>query len=262
MKNINERIKQLRKQKGFTQESMAERLHIARSTYSKLESGNTKLDHDRLINISKILDVPISEIDDPVLKSISDELSLMLSQTNEQLSEKLYRVIPFENLTSKHFELLRQKNFDNKDAYEDTPLGGRIYKFGPRNVFGFMIENCGMEVLFQRNLILDDYWIYRWKEYLKSKEKIKMFFDENGKFNIEDNNDIEYDDKDYFLVYMILLKFTGNKEQCVQYAERDFPEGVNEWEALEYLKNKTGALDGEILCFSIDGYDPVTEIIK
>jgi transcriptional regulator with XRE-family HTH domain len=253
MKNTQEKIKQLRRKKGLTQESMAKLLHIGRSTYCKFELGITKIDYERLKLISNILDVPISEITKEKYTSSepsSKELSLMLFQTKDQLSQKLYRVTSFDNLTPQHLELLRQKGFDSKEKYEDTPLNGRIYEFGPKDIFKFMIENCGMKVLFERNLILDDYWQNAWKEYIKNKES-KTF-----------KTNIELDDQDYFLVYMLLLKFSGGKEKYVQFAERDFLELGDEWNVLEYLKTITGALDGEIICFTTEGYDPVTEIIK
>lgn len=249
MDKITTTIRQLRKKKGFTQKSIAERLHMARSTYSKIESGNTALDYERLVNISKVLDVPVSEIikenGDPVFKSIAEELSLMLLQTDDQLSEKLYRMIQYQDLKPEHKKLLQEKGFDSQEAYENTPLGGRIYAFGPKDVFLFMVQNCGMEVLFQRNMILNDYWTKRWKTCLK-----------------REGSEIEIDDRDYFVTYIFMLKMPGNKERWVQFAERDFPEGADEWDALDYLKEKTGALDGKIMCWGKDGYDPVTEIIK
>lgn len=266
MYEITSIIKQLRKKKGLTQKTMAERLHMARSTYSKIESGNTALNYERLVNISKVLNVPLTEIiienGDSIFKSIAEEFSLMLHLTEYWLSEKLYRMVAYKDLKPEHKKLLQEKGFNNQEAYENTPLGGRIYEFGPRDVFRFIVENCGMDVLFRRNMILDDYWNCKWKKYLKEKSKTSIDFNADEQFYIGNKNTIEIDDTDYFLVYMIELKMPGNKNRHVQFAERDFPEGVDEWGALDYLKVKTGALDGDILCFSIDGYEHITEIIK
>ena len=263
MDKITKTIKQLRKQKGFTQKSMAERLQMARSTYSKLESGNTKLDFERLVNISKALDVTIVEIiDDPVYNSISEELTLMLFSTDYQLSGKLCRTTPYEELTAENLQLLRKKGFDNKEKYEDTPLGGRIYAFGPRDVFRFMVEDCGMETLFRSNLIKDSYWTQKYQEYKKQKDKISICLNENGQIEYEDKDHIEIDDRDYFVVFIIELIMQGNKDRWVQISERDFPEGTDERGALEYVINKTGALSGQIMCFSLEGYGPEFEIIK
>jgi transcriptional regulator with XRE-family HTH domain len=264
MDNIKTTIKRLRKEKHLTHKSMGERLNMARSTYSKLESGETKLDCTILVNISKVLDVPLSDIikenGDPVFKSFSAELDLMLLQTEYWLSQMKYSMIPFSKLTTEHIKLLKEKGFNTKEDYENTPLGGRIYDFGPRDLFRFMVENCGMSVLFERSLITNEHWKKRWNNYLKSKEKISINFNKVEDFVYEDKNEVQVDDHDYFLVYIFQLKFSGGKEQYFQLAERNFPEGADEFDALELIKLKTGALDGDIVCFTTDGYDPVTDI--
>jgi transcriptional regulator with XRE-family HTH domain len=263
MDNIKAIIKQFREAKGFTHETMAQRLHMARSTYSKLESGKTGLNFELVINISKILDIPLNSIinDDPVYKSISDELSMMVSKTHNRLSDQLLSMIPYDKLTPEHKKLLKEKGFETKEAYESTPLRGRIYEFGSRDVLRILFENCGMDILFRRNLITDDYWVNRWSTYCKNGEKITMSFGENDKFIFNDKNGMEIDTHDYFVAYQAELKMTGNKERWIQFAERDFPACVDEWEALEYIKKKTSALEAEILCFTTDGFDPFAEII-
>mgnify|MGYP003952540319 CR=1 FL=1 len=46
--NVPERLRQLRKKKGLTQQEIAEQLHMSQNAYSLLESGKTKLDIQRL----------------------------------------------------------------------------------------------------------------------------------------------------------------------------------------------------------------------
>lgn len=100
--DINIVIRRLREAKGFTHQTMAERLHIARSTYSKLESGKTELNYRTLVNISKALNVPLTIIikdnSDTDFKSISDELAIMLFQTHHQLTKVHYEMIPYNEL--------------------------------------------------------------------------------------------------------------------------------------------------------------------
>lgn len=264
MQSIITTIKRLRRERRLTHKSIADRLNMARSTYSKIESGDTALDIERLINISKVLDVPVTEIlkenGDPVFSSIVDELEMMLLLTHEQLSQIKYRMVAYENLTLQQKEILRKKGFNTREEYEDTPLGGRIYEFGPRRLFRFMVENCHMSVLFERNLIKDEHWRKRWEDYLKSRANISFGFKNDGGYYYEDKNEIEIDDHDYFIVNIILLKLPGGKEEYYQFAMRDFPEGFDEMDAVEYIKTKKGAWDGDIVCFTTDGYDPVTEI--
>ncbi|MBY0426616.1 MAG: helix-turn-helix domain-containing protein [Cytophagales bacterium] len=272
MEKVNITIKELRKKKGITQKSMAERLFMSRSTFSKIESGNTNLYYDTLASISKILDIPISEIikenEDQVFKSRENDLSLMLYQTNYWLSEKLYKIVPFNELSIKQKKLLKEKGFDTKEKYENTLLGGRLYKFGPKDVFRHMVENYGMDVLFKRKMLFDRYWNLKWEKYLKDKEKWNALLEENDFESLfdnerfDENGDWEIDEREYFSVCYILLSMPENKQKLVQFARRDFPNGADESEVSEYLMMKTGALFVEFLSEGFEGYDPVNEIIK
>lgn len=62
MKAIEEKIRNVRELKNFTQEYMAERLGITQAGYSKIENGGTKLSYSKLSEISKILDVEVEEL--------------------------------------------------------------------------------------------------------------------------------------------------------------------------------------------------------
>ncbi|MEZ4906700.1 MAG: helix-turn-helix transcriptional regulator [Saprospiraceae bacterium] len=62
MNNIAGRIKKLRISKGMNQDDIASRLNISQSAYTKIENGITKLDIERITELSKILEVDISEL--------------------------------------------------------------------------------------------------------------------------------------------------------------------------------------------------------
>lgn len=51
-------VRSLRLQKELREADMAEALGMSRSAYSRLESGQTRMDIDRLVAISKVLGVP------------------------------------------------------------------------------------------------------------------------------------------------------------------------------------------------------------
>lgn len=51
------RLKEMRKAKGLTQKEVAEKLHIAQSSYSLWESGKTKIDVDTIKVLAEILGV-------------------------------------------------------------------------------------------------------------------------------------------------------------------------------------------------------------
>jgi transcriptional regulator with XRE-family HTH domain len=54
MNGLNLNIKRLRKNFPYTQEEMAEKLNLSVGAYKKIENGITKLDIDRLNQISKL----------------------------------------------------------------------------------------------------------------------------------------------------------------------------------------------------------------
>jgi transcriptional regulator with XRE-family HTH domain len=62
MEKILENIKNLRKEKGLSQESVAFDLGIDYSTYGKLERGHISLSVERMIEIAEILNVPLLDL--------------------------------------------------------------------------------------------------------------------------------------------------------------------------------------------------------
>lgn len=60
--NLSEKIRQIRLQKGLSQENMADMLGLSTTAYGDLERGRTELSVSRLENIAKLLDVPLSEL--------------------------------------------------------------------------------------------------------------------------------------------------------------------------------------------------------
>lgn len=52
--NVAEKIKRLRKSKGFSQEDMAEKLHISQSAYARIETGES---HSWAAHIEKLSEI-------------------------------------------------------------------------------------------------------------------------------------------------------------------------------------------------------------
>lgn len=90
---LKDNIKAIRKSKGLSQEELSVKLNVVRQTISKWEQGLSVPDSEMLIQISEILETPVStllgenisesKIDD--LKVISEKLeiiNLQLSQRN------------------------------------------------------------------------------------------------------------------------------------------------------------------------------------
>ncbi len=59
---FNEKLIQLRKEKGLSQEELGEKLNVARQTISKWELGETTPEMDKLVQISEIFDISLDNL--------------------------------------------------------------------------------------------------------------------------------------------------------------------------------------------------------
>ncbi len=60
--NLSEKIRQIRLQKGLSQENRADMLGLSTTAYGDIERGRTELSVSRLENVAKLLDVPLPEL--------------------------------------------------------------------------------------------------------------------------------------------------------------------------------------------------------
>lgn len=83
-------LKTLRKQKGFSQEELAVRLHVVRQTVSKWEKGLSVPDAGLLLQIAEILEVNVATLlgeNIPEDRS-QNELAEQLARISEELASK------------------------------------------------------------------------------------------------------------------------------------------------------------------------------
>ena len=87
---FSENLKALRKQKGFSQEELAARLHVARQTISKWEKNLSVPDAVTLIRLAEILEVSVSELLGEKIKNenVTSDVAAQLSRIKEQLAIK------------------------------------------------------------------------------------------------------------------------------------------------------------------------------
>ena len=87
---FGENLKTLRKQKGFSQEELATRLHVVRQTISKWEKNLSVPDADTLIRLAEILEVSVSELLGAKIENenTANDVAEQLSRINEQLAIK------------------------------------------------------------------------------------------------------------------------------------------------------------------------------
>ncbi|MFT3984345.1 MAG: helix-turn-helix transcriptional regulator [Lachnospiraceae bacterium] len=81
-------IKELRKEKNFTQEQLAEKFNVSRRTVSRWETGSNMPDLDILIGISEYYDVDLRELLDGERKS---------EKMNQELEETVWKVADYSN---------------------------------------------------------------------------------------------------------------------------------------------------------------------
>lgn len=111
---FNENLKTLRKNKGFTQEELAQKLNVVRQTVSKWEKGLSVPDADSLQKIAEVLDVPVSQLlgADIANDENKNEVAEQLAKINEQLviknrrSGKIWKIIGFSILGIVIFSVL------------------------------------------------------------------------------------------------------------------------------------------------------------
>ncbi len=90
---FSENLKALRKQKGMSQETLAQQLHVVRQTISKWEKGLSVPDADMLFRIGELFEVSVSDLlgekleHEPEMNQVAAQLALL----NEQLANRTRR---------------------------------------------------------------------------------------------------------------------------------------------------------------------------
>ena len=81
---FNEKLQELRKQKGLTQEALAEQLFVSRTAISKWESGRGYPNIESLKEIAKFLSVTVDEL-------LSSDEVLTIAEEDNRRKEKHFR---------------------------------------------------------------------------------------------------------------------------------------------------------------------------
>lgn len=76
--SFGEKLIKLRKERGFSQEELGNKLEVARQTISKWELGETTPEMDKIIKIGEIFDISLDEL----LKNI--DIKNSINNTNTQ----------------------------------------------------------------------------------------------------------------------------------------------------------------------------------
>lgn len=102
----NNKLYELRKQKGFSQEELANRLNVSRQTISKWEIGETTPEMEKLMALSELYEISIDEMVFEATKANTcnehnqDEITMaklleskVLTSNNKDLLKKVLKII-------------------------------------------------------------------------------------------------------------------------------------------------------------------------
>lgn len=98
---FNDNLKILRKEKGLSQEELAERLHVVRQTVSKWEKGLSVPDADLLIRIAEIFETSVSTLlgdtvepseNNNIIAQKLEQLNLLFAEKNRR-SHRIWRIV-------------------------------------------------------------------------------------------------------------------------------------------------------------------------
>jgi putative transcriptional regulator len=98
---LNENLKMLRKEKGFSQEELASKVHVVRQTVSKWEKGLSVPDAEMLVQIADVFEVPVSRLLGATLPAAEDDAPDQRNEIAEQLMKINEQLVIKNNRTRK-----------------------------------------------------------------------------------------------------------------------------------------------------------------
>ncbi len=98
---LNENLKMLRKEKGFSQEELASKVHVVRQTVSKWEKGLSVPDAEILVQIADVFEVPVSRLLGALPAESEDDAPGQRNEIAEQLMKINEQLVIKNNRTRK-----------------------------------------------------------------------------------------------------------------------------------------------------------------
>ena len=93
---FNNKLYNLRKQKGLSQEELANRLNVSRQTISKWEVGDSTPDMENLIAISSLFEISLDELvldKTSVLNEATPKKAIHLGEDGKKKTKKIVTII-------------------------------------------------------------------------------------------------------------------------------------------------------------------------
>ena len=148
---FHEKLQELRKQKGLTQEELAESLYVSRTAISKWESGRGYPNIDSLKAISKFFSVTIDEL-------LSGEEVLTIAEENQKQKEAYLRDMVFGLLDLSAAIVFFVPFFGQKaDGYVQAISLLFLTEIAPYLKAAYFVMVIGMVVFGISTLVLQNY---------------------------------------------------------------------------------------------------------
>lgn len=168
LQKIGTFLKELRKEKGFTQEQLAETLNVSRRTVSRWETGNNMPDLDLLMEIADLYEVDLREMLNGERKS-EDKMNKELEETVLQVAEYTNADKQRVTKTVQGFFLLGILALVINVAMDLMEVEGTFWTgFGQGATIGIAIGSMVLGILYTTGAIMK---VQAFKRRMLSKEK-------------------------------------------------------------------------------------------
>lgn len=121
---IGKRIRTFRENKGFSQEELAEKLHISRSTYQRIENGETNSWINHIENICHSLEVNLDDILKPEegYTQINKEYSTNENSSNSMIQNQTNNYNISEKMLENLYDTIASLKEENRLLKEEINL--------------------------------------------------------------------------------------------------------------------------------------------
>lgn len=144
MEKLNDRIKNLRKEKGWTQLQLAEKLNVTDKAVSKWEVGEANPDLSSIVNIASLFGVTI----DYLLTGKVEEEKISLDDMDaSKRMEYLIKKDDAENFVKYDYIRKSNKNYDNAVFVRDIRFGNANLTYLNKDVWVKLFENSATKIL-------------------------------------------------------------------------------------------------------------------
>jgi transcriptional regulator with XRE-family HTH domain len=114
---VGTRIRKTRKEKGITQEFIAQCLEITQSNYGRLEKDDSRLTVPKLVKIAEVLEVSVSFL-------LGESATRIINQTNNETANA-YNVETIINAYRDHIQTLKDEIFFLRKLVEEKLSKGK-----------------------------------------------------------------------------------------------------------------------------------------